>query len=215
MKTTDRSWNDFWNAQDSPRESWSKIRMKRIIDPFLQSGKTILDAGCGSGFFSGYFCDRGLHVTSVDYSENALTITKRITFDRAKIIQADLFSDDFAGRFKNEFDLVFSDGLFEHFQRPQQGRLLSVFKNVLKDRGMILTFVPNLFSPWTIIRPFYMPGIEEKPFTIKRLIALNEESGLNIVSSGGINVLPWACSPEGIVARHFGMIVFAISTPTI
>jgi len=182
-----------------------------MLDPYLNPGLTILDAGSGCGFFSAYFCDKGLDTTAVDFSQQALTLTQARTFNRAKIICADMLADDFVSKFKHNFKIIFSDGLFEHFSSSDQDKLLDNFIKILAPHGYIITFVPNLFSPWTIIRPFLMPGIKEQPFTMKKLMTLNKRNSLKIEQSGGVNVLPWHISPEKYLANFFGMLIFTVA----
>ncbi len=211
MKDLQRNWNVFWNRSPAVKASWSKQRIQRVIDPYLDPGKSILDAGCGSGFFSAYFCDKGLNATAVDYADSALSLTQEMTSNRARIVKADMFSESFRQEHAGMFDIVFSDGLLEHFEESGQNKLLSNFAGILKSQGLLITFVPNLFSLWTLIRPLLMPGIEEKPFTIKRLIALNRRNGFNVTSYGGVNVLPWKHSPEKFIPHRTGMLIFTVA----
>ncbi len=184
------NWDNFWRQSKEVPVSWSKQRMMTTIRPYLKSGKRALDAGCGSGFFSAFFCDHDLDTTAVDYSESALNLTKQRTLSRAKIIQADMLAENLLQILNAKFDIIFSDGLFEHFKVEEQDRIMTNFKNILNDSGVIITFVPNLFSPWTLIRPFIMPGIEEKPFHRQELIDLNMRNGLSIVRSGPFSRRP-------------------------
>jgi len=208
---TAQNWNSFWDKSQNTQASWSKRRILSVLDGHLNSGMTILDAGCGSGFFSEYFCDKGLNVTALDYSENALNLTKKRTLNRAQIVKADMLDQNFGAHLNQQFDLIFSDGLFEHFSNVDQNIIMQNLKSVLAEGGYLITFVPNLFSPWTIIRPFLMPGINEKPFIRKKLSGLHEKNGFRIIRTGGVNVLPWKVSPENLLSRYFGMLLFCIA----
>ena len=126
-------------------------------------------------------------------------------------MQKDLLNDNLAASIDHRFDIIFSDGLLEHFVSEDQNRIIKNLSSVLKDDGVLVTFVPNKFSPWELIRPFYMPGIEEDPFTFKQLIRLNERNNLCVKESGGINVLPFAFSPDRWCGRNFGMLLYTIS----
>ena len=81
---------------------------------------------------------------------------------------------------------------------------------VVKPGGHIVTFVPNRWSPWELIRPFFMPGIAEKPFVLNELLDLNRRNDLAIVESGGVNVLPYAVSPE-MMGPAFGMLLYTVA----
>src|SRR3989338_5600044 len=179
-------WNHYWglDQEQFKKISWSKRRIIETLQPFIKSGNNALDAGCGSGFFSGYFISQGMNTTSLDYSTQALEITRQMTQSKANIIQKDLLNDPLSQYVDQRFDLIFTDGLFEHFTEPQQDKIFNNLCSVLSDRGVLATFVPNKWSPWELIRPFYMPGIEEDPFTLSQLVRLNERNGLTVLCKG-------------------------------
>jgi SAM-dependent methyltransferase len=110
-----------------------------------------------------------------------------------------------------QFDLIFSDGLLEHFSFFDQNKIITHLKNLLSAKGALVTFVPNRWSPWELIRPLYMPGIEEKPFVLKNLIALQEINGLRVIQKGGVNTIPLALSPDKIFGSFFGMLLYTVS----
>ena len=207
-------WNNFWQnkqVSDFAQASWSKKRIIWTIAPFLKSGLKVLDAGCGSGFFSKYFCDSGLQVFSLDYAQQALTMAQVITKNRAKTIKEDLLVPNLASRLTEKFDVIFSDGLFEHFSLNAQGTIMQNLISVLSPRGIVVTFVPNRWSPWELIRPFFMPGIEETPFVLKDLVSLHERNQLTILQKGGVNVFPFKISPDKIFGGTFGMLLYTIA----
>ena len=207
-------WNIFWknNRTAQPKgPSWSKKRILNIIHPFLGKGKKILDAGCGSGFFSKYFCNQGMEVVSLDYCDMALEMTREVTGGRSRIVKQDLLSGQSTKVFNEKFDIIFTDGLFEHFAISHQDKIMQNFISLLAARGFIVTFVPNRWSPWEIIRPLFMPGIHETPFILRDLIRLQERSGLSVIERGGINTLPFGFSPDKIFGSVFGMLLYTIA----
>lgn len=209
-----QDWTNFWNKSQAKKiisPGWSKKRIISVIDPYLVSGKKILDAGCGSGFFSKYFCDKNLAVTALDFSDGALRMAKEITQGRAKVIKADLTSGTVTQSLNEKFDIIFSDGLLEHFVDDAQDKIMKNFSALLNHDGVLVTFVPNRFSPWEIIRPFFMPGIDETPFVLSGLVRVNTRNDFAILKTGGINTLPFAFSPDKVFGRAFGMLLFTIS----
>lgn len=210
----DTDWNRFWEKDASKkfgRISWSKRRILQVLAPHLQEGKAALDAGCGSGFFAGRFTDARMCTTAVDYSDEALQMAQENTRGRARVLKIDLLDENLRDVLDVRFDLIFTDGLFEHFSPADQDRILQNFRSVLNKEGVICTFVPNRFSPWEIIRPFYMPGIEEKPFVLQELTGLHTRNGLHIVEKGGINVLPFRFSPDRLAGPLWGMLLYVIA----
>ena len=209
-----KDWNHFWSSEKTKSfrpESWSKRRILRILSFYIKEGQNVLDAGCGSGFFSKYFSDQKMNVYSLDYSTEALEMTKALTSLRAVTLKKDLLNEDLSTSIEKRFDIIFSDGLFEHFTIDEQDKIMHNLKNVLSDNGRVITFIPNRWSPWQWIRPFLMPGIKERPLTIKELIDLNMRHNLVVKEQGGINVFPFSCSPDKILGRHFGMLLFTVS----
>ena len=211
-----KEWNDFWSVKQGGqfqfnKPSWSKRRIINILDKYVDKDMTILDAGCGSGFFSNYFISKGCKVYSLDYSEKALDIARKITQNKAfEYLNRDLLDESLGFEFKNTFDLIFTDGLFEHFSQEEQEKILKAFITMKKKKGLIITFVPNRYSFWAVIRPIFMHGIKEKPFTLGELTSFIEELGQKVIEKGGINVLPVKYSPE-FLGDRIGMLVYTVS----
>ncbi len=209
--TKQSDWDSFWAADKVHKKlSWSKRRILAILDRYLKPQMSVLDAGCGSGFFSKYFISKDARTCALDYSSEALAVARQMTEDRAEAyLQADLLEEDWVQDHAGRYDIIFSDGLFEHFNRDQQDRIFRNLCTCLAEGGRIITFVPNKWSFWQVIRPLLMPGIKEAPFTLKRLRELYTRNGTDISQSGGINVLPCGISPEW-VGSTFGMLLYAV-----
>jgi 2-polyprenyl-3-methyl-5-hydroxy-6-metoxy-1,4-benzoquinol methylase len=212
VQTKQENWDHFWKNNEGSRftrKSWSKIRIMKLLDQELKPGMAVLDAGCGSGFFSQYFLSRGCEVYTLDYSEEALEMARRKTENKsAAYLKEDLLQPGFGEKFPGKFDLIFTDGLFEHFSEADQKRIMDNFRKTKKPGGVITTFVPNKYSWWEIVRPVVMPGIHEEPFTAPKLARLHE--GLRIVKKGGLNALPFGLSPE-FLAKWTGMILYCFA----
>lgn len=206
------NWDRFWGAEASQRYtqiSWSKVRIMKTLEPFLREGMEVLDAGCGSGFFSSFFLRKGCRVWSLDYSDVSLNIARKNTEEKcATYLKADLFDSNWTTPYQKKFDLIFTDGLFEHFPHEDQKRLMGYFHAVKKPEGMIATFVPNQWSWWPIARPLVMPGIRETPFTPQRLEEIHAR--MQILKIGGLSVFPFRFSPE-FLASKLGMILYCIA----
>lgn len=209
----EKNWNNFWRDNINSRftrKSWSKIRMMTLLDKIVRKEMDILDAGSGSGFFSNYFISKGCNVYALDYSGDALEITKRLTNNKARAyLKEDLLDKSFGKRYKKKFDIIFTDGLFEHLASNDQKVIMDNFKKAKKDDGIVTTFVPNKYSWWEVIRPMFMPGIKEDPFTLGRLVKLHKD--LVIFKKGGINVLPIFLSPDNLLGSKLGMILFVFA----
>lgn len=206
-------WDKFWAKKCDSKfaeESWAKRRIVGILERYIKTGMRVLDAGCGSGFFSKCFMKKGCFVYACDYSHDAINLTIQTTENKCvAYLKKDLLDKEVWNEFIHFFDVIFTDGLFEHFSHEQQQKLIENFIKLKRDNGLIITFVPNKLSWWTIIRPLFMPGIDEKPFTMDGLRMLH--SPLKIIECGGINTLPIRYSPDKILGSRFGMLIYVIA----
>lgn len=200
-------WEDFWSDR-KVRVGWAKKRVAGVVEKYLKTDHVVLDAGCGSGFFSEFFIERGCRVFCLDYSKNALEMTKKLTENHAEeYLCHNLLDSHLAGLMRNRFDIIFSDGLLEHFSSDKQNIILQNFLKMKKKTGIIISFVPNKISFWRLLRPFLKLYVAEKPFSLKELVELHKYNNLEILESGGLNVLPFHISPEFLGAR-IGMLVY-------
>lgn len=206
------AWDNFWQMRGAGKAvSWSKKRIIGLISHYVKPGMNILDAGCGAGFFSSYFISRGCNVYSMDYSEKALCIAKNSTNNKSMMyINADILETRGLAGLNVKFDIIFTDGLLEHYSKEKQDVIISNMRGAKKEHGYIINFAPNRFSFWSIVRPFVM-DIEERPFAMSEFIDLHKRNGLSVVSSGGINALPFRVSPERLLARYFGMLFYCVT----
>lgn len=180
-----------------------------ILDEYVVGDSVVLDAGCGSGFFSRYFVSRGCRAYSLDYSARALEIARDLTENRSeRYIERDLLDKSLSEEFIGYFDIIFTDGVFEHFAADQQSEIIDGFMRMKKENGLIVTFVPNRFTLWRLLRPLLMPGIREVPFTAGRLRDLHHTC--RILKSGGVNALPVKWSPDRWMGRYVGMLLYVV-----
>lgn len=208
------NWDGFWGNRPASRKgflSHSKRRIRKVLDNYAPGRKTALDAGCGTGFFADYLASCGLKTTALDYSAEALKIARENAQNEVIFMQADLLKPGLADILPEKFDLIFSDGLFEHFDPAEQDAIMRNLASVLSPDGVIITFVPNRFSPWELIRPFMMPGIREDPFILSGLKGLNTRNGLTVREEGGVNTVPFRCSPDAVVGKWLGMLLYTVS----
>jgi 2-polyprenyl-3-methyl-5-hydroxy-6-metoxy-1,4-benzoquinol methylase len=111
-------------------------------------GKTVLDAGCGTGEYSCWFATQGACVTGIDLSLNSLKEAREYTnsigldsvyFERRSVLETGL-SD-------SSFDFVYCTGVLHHTPDPYGG--FEELCRVLRSGGKILISLYNLlgFAP--------------------------------------------------------------------
>jgi ubiquinone/menaquinone biosynthesis C-methylase UbiE len=107
--------------------------------------KRSLEVGCGRGSLSAYFADNQWDCTLLDLSSVAIEQAKKAFFDnnlKANFKVADCLNMPFED---GEFDVVFSIGLLEHFEKLED--VLSEQYRLLADNGIFIGYVvPELLE---------------------------------------------------------------------
>lgn len=113
-----------------------------------------MEVGCGGGSMGLYFAVRRFNVTFSDISnslledcsENILRAKRRFPYLRSNIVCQDIFKAAFKD---NSFDLIVSDGFYEHFQENgQRHKILTEMTRIAKNGGSILISIPNNRHPF-------------------------------------------------------------------
>jgi len=137
----DKPWNAFYE----------RPAVLSMLPPLAQ--KKVLDAGCGSGWYTDYLCEQGAQVTAVDFDPDFVALTQKRLGSRARVLQADLslpltFAAD-AG-----FDLVVSPLVMHYFKEWEP--VLKEFHRVLKPDGLLVFSTHHPFMDWkNFDRPDY------------------------------------------------------------
>lgn len=197
MKSGDKEsrrshWEDFWEKKQEVDGVYSNedriIRnLQRVIG--LQE-KRILEIGAGTGRDSFPLAEAGADVTQLDYAENSLVILKNLAKQRGvrtSIVAGDTFQLPFRD---NTFDVVFHQGLLEHFRKPQAEQLLRENVRVLKPGGHLLVDVPQRYHVYTAAKHLLMAMNKwfagwERSFSIGELTGDLQRLGLTPVLSYG------------------------------
>lgn len=147
-----------------------------MISRHMSVGSKVLDIGCGHSFSDLYLASYGYNVTAVDNDERIIELAK----DFAKVLnveldyqQADAFD---LSPFYGEFDLVYSVGVLEHFDREVTVALL---KEQAKCANKVLICIPTQYTK-------YSAGItDERIYSVGELENIVKEAGLDVVDSFG------------------------------
>ncbi|WP_170977406.1 class I SAM-dependent methyltransferase [Halorussus salinisoli] len=112
------------------------------------SGKRVLDAGCGSGYYSAWLAERGAEVVGIDASEEMIAEATDRHGDEATFLVADLREP--LDAFEDEsFDLVVSQLTLEHVEdwRPP----MAEFHRVSKPGGRLVVSCDHPFTTYFVI----------------------------------------------------------------
>jgi ubiquinone/menaquinone biosynthesis C-methylase UbiE len=193
MKESRRSnWENFWDEKKDVREVYSNSdRVVRNLSKIVDlRGKKILEVGAGTGRDSFPLVEKGAEVFQLDYSINSLRIMKRLA-DEEKIPVSIIGGDTFCLPFHDEtFDIVFHQGLLEHFRPQQSEALLKENIRVVKKGGLLLVDVPQRYHVYTIIKHFLIAINKwfagwEREFSVGELRREMERLGLETVHTYG------------------------------
>lgn len=107
------------------------------------SGKDVLDAGCGPGFYSAYLVDQGATVTSFDLNLFFVERTRQRTGNRAQVLQADL-AEPLAFCADASFDVVICL-LVLHYLKEWTPTLVE-FQRILRPDGILFFSTHHPFT---------------------------------------------------------------------
>ncbi len=105
----------------------------------------VLELGCGGARFLPHLGARvGVEIAGIDFSELGIERTKNtcraLGVDDSKIVLGEIF--EYASQHADEFDLVFSYGLVEHFEDISE--IVSAHLECARPGGRVLVVAPNL-----------------------------------------------------------------------
>lgn len=108
---------------------------------FVQ-GKSVLDAGCGTGYGSHMLASRARRVTAIDLSAGAIDYCRaHYAAPNLDFIQMDVTQLGF----RRAFDVAVSVQVIEHL--PDPGAFLDLLKQTVHPGGTILLATPNVRTP--------------------------------------------------------------------
>ena len=152
--STRNNWETFWTSKGTVHEVYSNSdrvlrNLRRVVD---LSGKVVLEIGAGTGRDSLHIARCKAKVVQLDYAMGALKIMKEVASQSGlpiHLVGGDAFELPFAD---GTFDIVFHQGLLEHFREPQATDLLKENVRVLKPGGLLLVDVPQRYHIYTVIK---------------------------------------------------------------
>lgn len=108
-------------------------------NPLFGGGNRALEVGCGRGSLSAYFSDAGYHCTLLDRSEEVVELARDIFESKGlegRFMVGDAYALDLPD---SSIDVVFSIGVFEHFDDIETPILEQV--RVLDHGGLFIAYI--------------------------------------------------------------------------
>jgi ubiquinone/menaquinone biosynthesis C-methylase UbiE len=140
------TWENYWKSESLLRISIEKFRdvyFARMISKLVKkhSNVKVLEAGCGTGKSLKFF-EKSV---GIDNSKEAIKIARNYC---KNLVIGDIFKLPFK---ENSFDMIFNQGVMEHFNSFEFDEILKEFKRVGRK---VLIFVPSNTSLFRIVNPF-------------------------------------------------------------
>lgn len=187
-----RHWDEFWASSRDVADVYDNDgRIVEFVAGCLDvRGMRILEVGAGTGRDSAALAAAGADVWTLDYSEESLRIMSSALEHPVTIVCGDALALPFAAE---SFDLVFHQGLLEHFRNPAD--LLSENHRILRPGGYVLVDVPQRFHYYTLAKHVLMffdkwfAGWETE-FSARELESLVASQGFEIEGMYGRNLYP-------------------------
>lgn len=144
------AWENLWKKQQHNQRyiRWGRsiynIWFARCLRPHLSPSIRMLELGCGTASLGLHLAPHLCTYTGIDSSGTAIKIAREMAErdkrTNATFVEADMF-DNIA---KQEYDLVWSQGLVEHFRDP--AKAIKRHMEFCKPEGKVIFSVPARYS---------------------------------------------------------------------
>jgi ubiquinone/menaquinone biosynthesis C-methylase UbiE len=204
MKET--AWDKYWKQLEviNVEKIIENDPYYRLLKRFIRMPKNkrlnILEVGCGSGIRTlallRDFKKYPLNAVLIDVSLNALLFAKKNAKEN-KIKEVDfILADGFRLPFLEEtFDIVWNEGVNEHFQGKRRQKIFREMMRVCRKGGQVIVIVPNALNlPYRLTKKIlemsgrWIYGFE-KPYTIFELKDKMRNVGITPLTTSGAGVI--------------------------
>ena len=179
INTEIEEWNEYWSSKSLKRkvielfrEKWFAQIFVNLVKKYNKPKGKVLEAGCGSASYAKLMKDV---YHGCDLSEEALKVADKHVLE-GRLKKADIFSLPYK---RDSFNLVFNQGVMEHFSDEDFLKILNGFKEVAPKTLILLPGKYSLFQIWN---PF--EEVSPRFFSKRQLISLFKKAGYKNIKSG-------------------------------
>lgn len=184
----ENDWSEIWNKRIIKAiDIVFRFNMWRSYKKFLKeiglcSESRVLELGCGTGKNSlKIYKDYNCKITLVDNCKAIIKKSKEM-FKKNNVNAKFILKDIFTLKLNKKYNLVFSEGLIEHFSGKERKKIFKIHKKFVKRNGYILILVPHSSKLYWFIRnlseKIRLWAYIEMPSTKKELISFCKENNL-------------------------------------
>jgi ubiquinone/menaquinone biosynthesis C-methylase UbiE len=210
-------WDETWeNSSFNAALTFCKSDpLLPIFQRYAKSGMTMLEGGCGLGYYAVFHSIRGLNVVGLDFAQQTLKILKKRVSSLVLCAGnvANIPTDD------KTFDVYYSGGVVEHFEDGAK-KSLEEARRVLKDDGVLLISVPYCSPLRNAISLFKTPFWKKVSSSVKddapeglnfycyayktsEFTKMLEDAGLKVIKKQGFSVV-WGLYDLPIFSQKTG-----------
>lgn len=181
----------------------TRRRVELIFDELLPgplAGKKLLDAGCGTGWFSQAAMQHGADVVAMDLGDRLLQKVREKC--KAQTVVGSVLSIPFPD---NHFDIVMSSEVIEH--TPDPPAAIREMARVVKPGGHLVITTPNRFWYFSLVianhlrlRPYQ--GMENW-ISWRQFTQTHREAGMDIRVRAGVHLFPFVIPFLNPLLRFF------------
>ncbi|MDR2040832.1 MAG: methyltransferase domain-containing protein [Tannerella sp.] len=132
---------EIWNWE-SPAGKLRWARRVNMLTEFIKPERTVLELGCGTGYFTKEIAKTGAKVVAIDISPDLLTIAKgNVPCPNVSFLEENAYRMTFEN---GRFDYVIGSSVLHHLDIE---KAISEIYRVLKDGGIIAFTEPNMMNP--------------------------------------------------------------------
>lgn len=193
-QSTPAHWERYWAEREAIDEVYTnEDRIQRQLETLPLTGRWAMEVGAGSGRDSLALARHGAKVLVLDYTRTSFRVIRKQAEQlglELHCVCADARNMPFR---EGVFDLVFHQGLMEHFRDPMP--LLTDNARVLRVGGHLLVDVPQRWHVYTVGKKImialdrWFAGWETE-YSPRELEGLVRASGLTVVRTYGEWMVP-------------------------
>ncbi len=160
------TWSQYWRSHGAAVGDWDSLSHTIFLTIVRGSGpltgKSVMEAGCGTGRISRRLATLGARVTCLDIAPEALELAKGQFqgVPDASYIQASILSLPPEHR----DDIIWNAGVLEHFDPDDQRKAIGEFLRALKPDGRIIILTPYARSFLYRVVKFLLERLRRWPY---------------------------------------------------